>query len=49
MLTGEDAPMLSQLKEWLELHPGWEVADTDDDSDQDDDQDGKIHSKRWTM
>jgi len=28
-LTGEDAPMASQLKEWLEQHPGWEPEDED--------------------
>ncbi|CAH1967332.1 unnamed protein product [Acanthoscelides obtectus] len=37
-LTGDDAPMLSQLQEWLMQNPGWEVADTEDeDSDEDDD------------
>nr|CAI5847493.1 unnamed protein product [Callosobruchus analis] len=37
-LTGDEAPMLSQLQEWLLQNPGWEVADTEDeDSDDDDD------------
>ncbi|KAF5276830.1 hypothetical protein FQA39_LY06382 [Lamprigera yunnana] len=39
VLSGDEAPMLSQLHQWLEAHPGWEVADTDDeesDYDQDD-------------
>ncbi|XP_072385053.1 ATP-dependent helicase brm-like isoform X2 [Diabrotica undecimpunctata] len=42
-LSGEEAPMLSQLQEWLAQNPGWEVADTDDedetDSDEYDDED----------
>ncbi|KAK5650176.1 hypothetical protein RI129_001205 [Pyrocoelia pectoralis] len=38
VLSGDEAPMLSQLHQWLEAHPGWEVADTDDE-DSDDDQD----------
>lgn len=38
VLSGDDAPMLSQLQQWLEMHPGWEVAESDSDSD--DDQDG---------
>lgn len=41
VLSGEEAPLLSQLHQWLEVHPGWEVADTDDD-DSDDDQEGKM-------
>lgn len=39
VLSGDEAPLLSQLHQWLETHPGWEVADTDDD-DSDMDQDG---------
>ncbi|XP_045467902.1 ATP-dependent helicase brm isoform X1 [Harmonia axyridis] len=40
-LSGEDAPTLGQLNEWLQQHPGWEVVESDDDSDDDDDRDGK--------
>ncbi|KAI4459651.1 snf2/rad54 helicase family [Holotrichia oblita] len=36
-LSGDDAPMLSQLHQWLEAHPGWEVADSDEEDDDDDD------------
>ena len=37
ILSGDDAPLLSQLPQWLEANPGWEVADTDDEDDDDDD------------
>lgn len=40
VLSGDDAPMLSQLQQWLEVHPGWEAVESDSDSD--DDQDGKL-------
>lgn len=39
-LSGEDAPLFSQLRDWLDQHPGWEVVDSDDDSDQDDEHEG---------
>ncbi|XP_056642745.1 ATP-dependent helicase brm-like isoform X1 [Diorhabda sublineata] len=38
-LSGEEAPMLSQLQEWLIQNPGWEIADTDDDEDEETDSD----------
>lgn len=41
-LSGEEAPMLSQLQEWLSQNPGWEVADTDDE-DSDEDDESKTH------
>lgn len=25
-LTGDDAPLSSELESWLECHPGWEVV-----------------------
>nr|CAI5847492.1 unnamed protein product [Callosobruchus analis] len=37
-LTGDEAPMLSQLQEWLLQNPGWEVADTEDEDSDDDDE-----------
>lgn len=40
-LTGEEAPMLSQLQEWLSQNPGWEVADTDDE-DSDDEEESRV-------
>ncbi|GJQ73042.1 brm [Trypoxylus dichotomus] len=42
-LSGDDAPMLSQLQQWLEAHPGWEVADSDEDDDDDDDMHSRNH------
>ncbi|KAB0802651.1 hypothetical protein PPYR_04837 [Photinus pyralis] len=39
VLSGDEAPMLSQLHQWLEAHPGWEVADTDDEDSEDDQED----------
>lgn len=39
VVSGEEAPLLSQLQAWLECHPGWEVVDSDNEDD-DDDEDG---------
>ncbi|XP_025830418.1 ATP-dependent helicase brm isoform X3 [Agrilus planipennis] len=37
-LAGEEAPTLNNLKEWLEQHPGWEVADSEyEESDDEND------------
>ncbi|KAG7198890.1 hypothetical protein KM043_015713 [Ampulex compressa] len=38
-LTGEEAPMMSQLSAFLEAHPGWEPIDSDSEDDDDDDED----------
>lgn len=40
-LTGDEAPMLSQLQEWLQQHPGWEAIDSDDDYSDDDEEESK--------
>lgn len=37
-LSGDEAPMLSQLQDFLVQNPGWEIADTDDEDSDDDDQ-----------
>lgn len=34
-LTGEDAPLASQLQAWLDAHPGWEEVIEDGDSEED--------------
>ncbi|PNF39261.1 hypothetical protein B7P43_G16705 [Cryptotermes secundus] len=41
-LTGEEAPLTSQLQAWLDAHPGWEVLEEeeDDEDEDDDDEDG---------
>ncbi|XP_053600884.1 ATP-dependent helicase brm [Plodia interpunctella] len=47
ILKGEEAPLLSQLKDWMETHPGWEVLSDSDDSDDDSqDDDEKKRDKR---
>lgn len=48
-LIGEDAPMLSQLQDFLAQNPGWEIAETDDDdSDEDgDDDEGSLLQNRF--
>ncbi|XP_077299537.1 ATP-dependent helicase brm isoform X2 [Arctopsyche grandis] len=50
VLKGDEAPLLSQVKNWLENHPGWEVVSDSDDSGDDDSQDeesgGKRHKKK---
>jgi len=32
-LSGDDAPLMSQLQAWLQQNPGWEIVDTDDEDD----------------
>lgn len=45
-LTGEEAPLMSQVQDWLAQHPGWEIdSETDEDSDSDDDDDRKMKSE----
>ncbi|GLH08877.1 ATP-dependent helicase brm [Gryllus bimaculatus] len=39
-LSGEDAPVASQLQIWLDAHPGWEAMPQDEDDEDDDDEDG---------
>ncbi|KAJ8969543.1 hypothetical protein NQ314_001695 [Rhamnusium bicolor] len=45
-LSGEEAPMLSQLQEWLSLNPTWEIADTDDEDSDDEDYNLREERKR---
>lgn len=37
-LTGDDAPLMSQLSAFLEAHPGWEPIESDSEDDDDDDE-----------
>lgn len=47
-LTGEDAPMMSQLAAFMETHPGWEMIETESDEDSEDEgeEDGDKDKKR---
>lgn len=38
-LKGEDAPLKSEVEEWLKEHPGYEVVESDEDDDQSDESD----------
>ncbi|XP_045541964.1 ATP-dependent helicase brm [Papilio machaon] len=41
ILKGEEAPLLSQLKDWIDAHPGWEVMSDSEDSGDDSQDDEK--------
>lgn len=45
ILKGEEAPLLSQLKDWMESHPGWEVLSDSEDSGDDSQDDEKKYKK----
>jgi SWI/SNF-related matrix-associated actin-dependent regulator of chromatin subfamily A protein 2/4 len=38
-LTGEEAPLASQLQAWLDAHPGWEAHEEEEEEDEDEDDD----------
>lgn len=38
-LSGENAPTVKHVQEWLQAHPGWEIVDTDDEDDDHDKKD----------
>lgn len=38
-LTGDEAPLMSQLSAFLEAHPGWEPIESDSEEDSDDEED----------
>lgn len=42
-LTGDEAPLMSQLSAFLEAHPGWEPieSDSEDDDDEDEEDNGE--------
>ncbi|KAJ0181016.1 hypothetical protein K1T71_003101 [Dendrolimus kikuchii] len=46
VLKGEEAPLLSQLKDWMETHPGWEVMSDSDDSGDDSQDDDEKRERR---
>lgn len=37
-LTGDEAPLMSQLSAFLEAHPGWEPIESDSEEDEEDDE-----------
>ena len=39
-LTGEDAPLASQLEAWLEANPGYEVAPQEESGEEDNEEVG---------
>lgn len=32
-ISGDTAPTVNELQEWLQLHPGWEMIDTEDEDE----------------
>ncbi|CAH2068407.1 unnamed protein product, partial [Iphiclides podalirius] len=46
VLRGEEAPLLSQLKDWMEAHPGWEVMSDSDDSGDDSHDDDERRARK---
>ncbi|XP_061715544.1 ATP-dependent helicase brm [Cydia pomonella] len=46
VLKGEEAPLLSQLKDWMEAHPGWEVLSDSEDSGDDSQDDDEKRERR---
>ncbi|KAL1489284.1 hypothetical protein ABEB36_014211 [Hypothenemus hampei] len=37
-LTGENAPTLAELQEWLKANPGWEIVESEGDDDDDEEE-----------
>lgn len=49
-LTGDDAPLMSQLSAFLEVHPGWEPIESDsDEDDYDDEEDNESEDKFYGL
>lgn len=44
-LTGDEAPLMSQLSAFLEAHPGWEPVESDSEDDDDDDEEEESEDK----
>lgn len=45
-LTGDEAPLMSQLSAFLEAHPGWEPIESDsEDDDEDDEEENESEDK----
>lgn len=37
-MKGEEAPLASQLNNWLDAHPGWEVLEESDDEEEEEEE-----------
>lgn len=46
MFKGEEAPLASQLNNWLDAHPGWEVMEESDDDDDDEQEDDESSNQK---
>ncbi|KAL4132863.1 hypothetical protein QTP88_009944 [Uroleucon formosanum] len=46
MFKGEEAPLASQLNNWLDAHPGWEVMEESDDEDDDEQEDDESSNQK---
>lgn len=44
-MTGDEAPLMSQLSAFLEAHPGWEPIESESEDDEEDDDDGESEDK----
>lgn len=44
-LTGDDAPLMSQLSGFLEAHPGWEPIESDSEDDDDSEEENESEDK----
>lgn len=46
MFKGEEAPLASQLNNWLDAHPGWEVMEESEDEDDDEQEDDESSNQK---
>lgn len=46
MFKGEEAPLASQLNNWLDAHPGWEVMEESDDEDDEEQEDDESSNQK---
>ncbi|XP_034945785.1 ATP-dependent helicase brm isoform X3 [Chelonus insularis] len=47
-LTGEEAPLMSQLNAWLEAHPGWEAVDSDSEEEEEEEEEENEEKEQKT-
>lgn len=46
IFKGEEAPLASQLNNWLDTHPGWEVMEESEDDDDDEPEDDESSNQK---